>query len=308
MDEASKVTVREVIKKLIKGEDYRIVTQTSINTRFLNYTIKFFKKVVDAKMQNKDITMDWYKSNFVMNENLKVNDRAIYAGINKKTITNMFNSGRRDIVISASEDSYDTLVDSIEHLIEEHEGIDIQLTIKFKGVSVDLNLNESLIIINSLAVKRAAIRGGAYSKVGKNVEGPLMVTLCKLFSIDDKNYSLKIEGGGKASYGDFEREIDFFFVSDEGFHKCEVKLMGKGNPESADAFIARESKVFVADKLSLTNKNQFDALGAHWVELRSEDGFLRLKDVFEDLNIKYISPNLKNIEEQVDRILDEILK
>src|SRR5690554_6148217 len=99
MDEASKVIVREVIKKLIKGEDYRIVTQTSINTRFLNYTIKFFKKVIDAKMNNMDITMDWYKSNFVMNDNLNVNDRAIYAGINKKTITNMFNSGRKEVVI-----------------------------------------------------------------------------------------------------------------------------------------------------------------------------------------------------------------
>lgn len=307
MDEASKVIVREVIKKLIKGEDYRIVTQTSINTRFLNYTIKFFKKVIDAKMNNMDITMDWYKSNFVMNDNLNVNDRAIYAGINKKTITNMFNSGRKEVVISASEDSYDTLVESIQHLIEEHEGIDIQLTLKFNAISVDLNLNESLIIINSLAVKRAAIRGGAYSKVGKNVEGPLMVTLCKLFSVDEKNYALKIEGGGKASYGDFEREIDFFFVSEKGNHKCEVKLMGKGNPESADAFIARESNVFIADKLSQTNKNQFDSLNAHWVELRSKDGFLRLKKVFEDFNIGYTIPDLTNIEEQVDSILDEIL-
>jgi hypothetical protein len=31
-------------------------------------------------------------------------------------------------------------------------------------------------------------------------------------------------------------------------YKCEVKLMGKGNPESADAVIARDSRV-----LSQTN-------------------------------------------------------
>ena len=52
----------------------------------------------------------------------------------------------------------------------------------------------------------------------------------------------------KASYGDFEREIDFFLKENGKIHKCEVKLMGKGNPESADAFIARESNIFVADK------------------------------------------------------------
>lgn len=36
--------------------------------------------------------------------------------------------------------------------------------------------------------------------------------------------------------------------------------MGKGNPESADAVIARDSKVFVADKLSDLNKKQLDTL------------------------------------------------
>ena len=38
-------------------------------------------------------------------------------------------------------------------------------------------------------------------------------------------------------------------------HRCEVKLMGRGNPESADAVHARSSQVFVADKLSDLNKH-----------------------------------------------------
>ena len=36
--------------------------------------------------------------------------------------------------------------------------------------------------------------------------------------------------------------------------------MGKGNPESADAIIARNTNVFVADTLSTQNKNQCDEL------------------------------------------------
>jgi len=54
-------------------------------------------KEIDAKIKNKDITIDWYK----------------------------------EVVINASEDSYDTLVNSIEHLIESHGGLDLQLSIKF---------------------------------------------------------------------------------------------------------------------------------------------------------------------------------
>lgn len=308
MDAARKIATREIIKRLIKGQDYRIVTQTEINNRFLNYCIDFFKKVVDAKIQNQDITIDWYKEHFVMNEKVDVKDRAIYAGINKKTITNMFNSGRKEVMINASEDSYDTLVTSITHLLEENGGLDLQLSIKFNSVSIELNLNESLILINSLAVKRAAIRGGAYSATGKSVEGPLMLTICKLFSVAPENYSANIVGGGKASYGDFEREIDFFLKKDNKIFKCEVKLMGKGNPESADAFIARESNIFVADKLSDTNKTQFDSLGAYWVELRSEEGFLRFEEALKGFGIVYKKPSLDNIDIRIDAILDEILK
>ena len=307
MDAAKRLVIREVIERLINGKDYRIVTQTQINGRFLTYCLDFFKKVVEAKMDGTTITEDWYKENFVMNDNIKPVDRAIYAGINKKTISNMFNSGRKEIVVTASEDNYDTLVSSISHLIAENEDLDLQLSIKFKGISIELNLNESLVVITSLAVKRAAITGGAYSAIGKNVEGPLMLTLCKLFQVPEANYSLTLEGGGQASNGDFEREIDFFFLENSKVHKCEVKLMGNGNPEVADAVIARESKVFVADKLSETNIAQLDSLNVFWTYLRSEDGYLRFEETLKGLGIKYTVPNPENLDTLLSGILDEIL-
>ncbi len=306
MDITRKIVIKEVIERLIKAKDYRIVTQTEINTRFLAYCLEFFKKVVVAKLNGTTITEDWYKENFVMNNSHKPVDRAIYAGINMKTISNMFNSGTKEIVVSASEDNYDTLVSSISHLIEENDTIDLKLTIKFNSVSVELNLNESLIVITSLAVKRAAITGGAYSAIGKNVEGPLMLTLCKLYDVPAENYSMRIDGGGTASYGDFEREIDFYLISKGTNYKCEVKLMGKGNPEVADAVIARESNVFVADKLSETNKAQLNGLGVSWVELRVENGFKRFKNVLDDLEIPYIDYN-GNIDDDLESIMDEII-
>ena len=305
MDITRKIVIKEVIERLLKAKDYRIVTQTEINTKFLAYCLDFFKKVVDAKLNGNTITEDWYKDNFVMNNSHKPVDRAIYAGINKKTISNMFNSGTKEIVVSASEDNYDTLVNSISHLIEDNDSIDLKLTIKFNSVSVELNLNESLIVITSLAVKRAAITGGAYSAIGKNVEGPLMLILCKLYKVPTENYSINIEGGGTASYGDFEREIDFFLSNNGTNYKCEVKLMGKGNPEVADAVIARESKIFVADKLSDTNKSQLDSLNVSWVELRTDNGFKRFKNVLEILNIPHTDYN-GDLDIDLPKILDEL--
>ena len=86
---------------------------------------------------------------------------------------------------------------------------------------------------------------------------------------------------------DFEREIDFYLVRGTKQFKCEVKLMGKGNPESADAVIARDSRVFVADKLSETNKKQLNSRKVEWVELRAPHGFERFEKVLTALEIPH---------------------
>lgn len=158
-----------------------------------------------------------------------------------------------------------------------------------------------------MAVKRAALRGGLWSTAGKRVEKPLMLTLCKLFGVNDTNYSIKFKGKSKKK-PEFEREVDFYLIgSNNNSYKCEVKLMGKGNPESADAVIARGSKVFVADKLSETNKKQLDSLGVEWVELRSENGFKRFADVLRHLNISYQDFS-GNLEQRLLQIFKEIFK
>lgn len=183
----------------------------------------------------------------------------------------------------------------------------MQLALAIKGVSVDLNVSESLIIINTLAVKRAELRGGYWSTAGKRVEKPLMVTLCKLFGVSDTNYASRFRGKSKKK-PEFEREIDFYLIdNDNNNYKCEVKLMGRGNPESADAVIARGSKVFIADKLSETNKRQLNSLGVEWVELRSENGFKRFADVLRHLNIPYLDFN-NDIERSLSQIFREIFE
>lgn len=292
---------KNIIRKLLKGEDYRIEVVTLINAEFLQFAINFFKKIVDAKLQSKSITHDWYKEAF-LNPNLPAGEIAINSGLNKKTIHNMFNSSTKEIVIDASNEHYDTLYNSIKQLVETEHELDLTLTIKFKGVSVDLNVNESLIVINTLAVKRAELRGGLWSTAGKRVEHPLMLTLCKLYSVSENNFKAKFKKDGSKG---FDREIDFYLLKDGKDFLCEVKLMGRGNPESADAVIARETNVFIADKLSQQNKNQLDHLKINWVELRTKDGYKRFKTALDKLKIPYNDYN-GNLDKDLEKIFSII--
>jgi hypothetical protein len=290
---------KNIVKKLIGSQDYRIEIVTLINAEFLQFAIEFFKKVAFAKIKNDDISIDWYKKE-MLHLGLTPTEIAINSGLNKKTITNMYNSGKRQVVIDASYAHYDTLYNAIDELTKV-EDIDLNLTIKFNKVSVELNINESLIVINTLAVKRAALRGGLWSTAGKQTEGPLMVTLCHLYKVPSEFYSIKPKAK-RIRKGDVNREVDFYLHKDQTTYKCEVKLMGKGNPESADAVIARDSSVFIADKLSDQNKTQLDNLNVEWVELRSETGFRRFKRVLETFDIPH-----QELDKDFEGDLDEIL-
>ncbi|KJR40099.1 type II restriction endonuclease [Candidatus Magnetoovum chiemensis] len=260
-------------------------------------------KANTAKLKNQNITVDWYKKEF-LNPKLPAKDIAINAGLNKKTIHNMFNSSTKEIVIDASTEHYKALYDTIGKLVDAQQDIELTLTIKFKGVSVELNISESLIVINTLAVKRSELRGGLWSAAGKRVEKLLMLTLCKLYGVSEKNYAIEIKGKA-GDHIDFTREIDFYLISGNNNYKCEVKLMGRGNPESADAVIARDSKVFIADKLSEINKRQLDSKNIEWVELRSSGGFRKFEAVLKHLGIPNNALPL-TIDKEIDAVFNEI--
>ncbi len=96
---------KNIIKKLLKGDDYRIEIITLINAEFLQFAIDFFKRVAEAKLNSKNIDTDWYKRE-MLSTKLSPEEIAINSGLNKKTITNMYNSGTREVVIEASYKHY----------------------------------------------------------------------------------------------------------------------------------------------------------------------------------------------------------
>lgn len=268
--------IDKTIEKLIKGEDYREEVVNAINAEFFDFTIIFFKKIVSAKLDSEEISLDWYKKNFVNNDSYDPAENAIFAGMNKKTITNIYGTASRDIVLDVANANFDylsALIDELKQDATDEIGISIKLT--YHDVYVELNLAESLLVINALATKKAAIRGGAWSSIGKKVEKPLVTKLCILCGVPKDHIDASIFIRNMEL--DYDREVDYkIYDVDMNEIRVEVKLMGKGNPESADVIYARNTKMFIADTLSQQNKNQFNANNIPFIEMKNN------KDVVGD--------------------------
>jgi len=291
----TEAVIKNIIRKLLLGQDYRIEIITLIDATFLQFAIDFFKRIVEAKLSGNNITPDWYKRE-MLSPALPKEEIAINAGLNMKTITNMYNSARREIVVDASAEHYDSLYQAITNLVDSDDTVNITLSIRFRAVSVELDINESLIVINTLAVKRSALRGGLWSTAGKQVEKPLLRTLCRIFDVPPERW----EGITPPTS---LREVDFYVSNpNQERFRCEVKLMGRGNPESADSVIARNTQIFVADKLSELNKTQLDSLQIEWVELRSRQGYRRFLQVLRRRGIP-CNDFHGNIEDKLNEVL-----
>ena len=296
---------KNIVHKLLSGLDYRIEIVNLIDAEFLQYCLEFLKDVADAKRTRQNGDKDWYKHAF-LSDDLQSDEVIINSGLNRKTIMNMYNSAARNIVREVTNEHFDSLNQGISNSTGPDTEINIQLKVSSKDGEVDLNTNESLIVMNTLAVKRAQLRGGLWSTAGKQAEKPLMLTFCELFSIDKKYYRVKTIGGQNTT--DYDREIDFYFVDKNGTEqKVEVKLMGQGNPESADAVIARHSKIFAGDSLSYSNKRQLNSLGVQWIELRSKDRFKQFTSAMHALGIPYndVNPNDQQIRLAIDRVFQK---
>ena len=94
--------LENIINKLIKGDDYREEIINAISADFMDWAINFFKQIAQAKIDDKSIDLAWYKKSFLQNENFTSDETAIFSGTNKKTITNIYGSATKEIVIDAA--------------------------------------------------------------------------------------------------------------------------------------------------------------------------------------------------------------
>lgn len=276
-------TVAITVDKLVNGLDYREEVVNSINVAFFDFCLEFFKKIVEKKFEAKKIDLSWYKDNFINDSSLSTDDLLINSGLNKKTVTNTFGSARKEVSLSIANGN----IAYLENLLSSLDSgeVNISINLQYNDIHVSLDLKESLIVINALATKKLAIRGGAWSSIGKKVEKPLLDKLCDLAGVPSTNRDNRTFVKDKSL--NFDREVDYKLIASDGkVYRIEVKLMGKGNPESADATIARDSDIFVADTLSEQNKNQLLSRGIEYLELKNNQNTVAaFKAILKKLSI-----------------------
>lgn len=281
--------VDNAVEILIEGGNYRTAVIYEINKSFMKFTINFFKKIVKAKMDSKEINLDWYRNNFINSKDIDKDESAICAGINCKTIGNIYGSEKKEIVLNVANTNFEYLSKMIEELeINKNEGLAISIKLSYNNITVELSLTESLLVINALATKKIAITGGAWSSIGKKVEKPLVDKLCEICKVPKDNIDNQTFKKDKKKK--FDREVDYKLIDKNGnVNRVEVKLMGRGNPESADAVIARDSQIFIADTLSDQNKHQLLSLGIKYLELKNNKNVIEdFKAILKELNIPYL--------------------
>ena len=270
------------ISRLLSGEDYRDEIVNAINSLFFDFSIRFFREIVEAKFSGHDINMRWYREHFIDAENITPDDAAVYAGLNKKTITNIYGTASREIVLNAARNNFEYLRALLSELENDaNNDLAITITISYNSIRVELSLTESLLVINALATKKLQIRGGAWSSIGKKTEKPLLDELCGRAGVPEENIDRRPFRRDRNL--PYDRETDYRLISREGkVYRIEVKLMGKGNPESVDATIARDSDIFIADTLSEQNCAQLQARGIEYLTLRgnsnSLEDFIKILD------------------------------
>ncbi|GAA8089044.1 hypothetical protein Neuguinea78_08760 [Helicobacter pylori] len=240
-------------------------------------------------MHDKSIDFNWYQQYVMDNKDLK--DIAILCGTNIKTIFNTYGTSTKEVVLNIAQNNLKYLYEILQNL-ENNNMADLGINIKitYKDISVNLDLKESLLVINALATKKIALRGSAYSMIGKRIEKPLMLELCKRCGISESH--IDATNFKKSKKLEYDREVDFkLYNKDKSkVYRVEVKLMGKGNPESADVVIARDTNVFIAHTLSEQNKQQLENLNIVYLELKNNSNILLdFKRLCNRLDIPLIS-------------------
>ncbi len=278
--------IRRCIELILRGENHREILDDQITRMFLVDAVEMLSEVAIRSTDKESVDLDWYKKSFIEDE-VKKERQAAHGGTSIKSISNKRKTTKKSVVLEESLRSFEAVRNIVNELSDTE--LSLKLSLERRKVKTSMNLNESLVLINALALRRNQIRGGRWSSFGKRVEQPLLIAMCRIFKVPPANYL----------YGERKglREVDFSLLDQSGNRlKCEVKLMGRGNPEGADSLYARDTNVFIASTLSKTNIQQLDNEGREWVELRQPFGFLRFGDILKRLQIPHSPVTVRGTE------------
>jgi hypothetical protein len=283
--------LKRIVVLLLSSESHRPYL-VALKTKIY---IDFFSSLLDEIGLNEDATTSFKK--ILIDDQPDLDNKLWYSGINHKTVGDTYGSQG----VPAKERALIEIGSNIRQIVRESRTSLKSITLEYnQGKIVTLNSEELLSLFLAISTRHASLKGGFASSFGKKVEKLFLITICKIFRVSDDNYyayDIQDEEG-------FNRETDFYFVNNDKKFKCELKMMGKGNPEGADSLYARDTSIFIGETLSDTNKKQCEKNNVHWIELKNS-GWKRFGEVFKKLGIKAeFDPDY---EKKLDSILNSII-
>jgi hypothetical protein len=283
--------LKRIVVLLLSSESHRPYL-VALKTKIY---IDFFSSLLDEIGLNADATTPFKK--ILIDNQPDLDNKLWYSGINHKTVGDTYGSQG----VPAKELALKEIGSNIRQIVRESKTSLKSITLEYnQGKIVTLNSEELLSLFLAISTRHASLKGGFASSFGKKVEKLFLITICKIFRVSDDNYyayDIQDEEG-------FNRETDFYFVNNDKKFKCELKMMGKGNPEGADSLYARDTSIFIGETLSDTNKKQCEKNNVHWIELKNS-GWKRFGEVFKKLGIKAeFDPDY---EKKLDSILNSII-
>jgi len=269
--------ISEVIKRVFLNNNHRLVIEAKITKIFFIRFQEFLSECNKYKNKFNDLWIEKVLDDDKVSKEFK----EILGGLAEKSISNMYGSASKEVVKKATKNNLQIL----KNIFNEKENQISKLEIKFNSKKIIFNSFEANLLAKNIGILHGKIKGGSWSALGKNVETPLMLTLCKMFSVPKKNFSIK---NSTHLSSEIHREVDFYLINNKKKQfKCEVKLMGKGNPESGDSVFARDTKIFIADKLSEKLKKQLENDKILYVELHVGNGYKYFSKILEKIDIPF---------------------
>ncbi len=296
-------TIKRLIKSILLNENHRLILTASKTDASISFFNDFLNSISERKTLTNDHSFNGlfqgieesffgeYLSSISIEE-----EKAKNLGIPGKTIGDAMGSKSKE-KINEGIRLFQPIIDQI---ISEKNFDLQQVKLNFSDSSHVINSEEFMKLLLASSTWISAINGGFNSSFGKQIEKPIMLTLCKIFNVDQSNY----HEYDQLDEGDYSRETDFYLRgSRQRDIKCEVKMMGRGNPESIDSAWRKGVKVFVGFEISETGKREANDKGVHTLELRDK---LWIK--FDKILNHFKIPNSfdEDWEENIDDYLDEI--
>ncbi len=149
----STVDIQNIITKLLQSEDYHVEILTHINIDLIQEMIEYLNGLGQIKLQFQNDDIDEFKQlllNYQPTDELVLNlDYDLDKDMQYQLDTQITLDYEREFF------------DSHYLFTEQPLNIDLGMTFRFQNVSIHLTMAETLIVINTIAVKRAQLRGGA---------------------------------------------------------------------------------------------------------------------------------------------------